>query len=158
MKSHTEAELRKQLVKHVKGRNAFLPIEKVIEKVPFKKIGIVPEGLPYSFYQQVYHIRIAQVDILDYCRDENYKAPNWPDDYWPENPAPADEAEWNDLVQNFFDEREEFCEIILDSTNDLFEPFEANPNHNLLREAELVIEHNAYHIGQLYVIARLLDV
>lgn len=157
MEAKKDQELRKRLVSHLKGGQAFSSISNVINKVPFNKTGIEPEGLPYSFYQQFYHIRISQLDILDYCRDENYEAPNWPDDYWPENRAPSDESEWKTLVQNYFDERDEFCDLIMNSAGDLFEPFEANPDHNLFREAQLVIEHTAYHTGQLYIIYRLLN-
>ena len=157
MASKEDQKLRQQLVSHLKGGQAFSSIDSLLKKTPFEKLGIVPEGLPYSFYQQFYHIRVAQLDILDYCRDENYKAPNWPNDYWPDNPAPADESGWKALVQNYFDERDEFCEMIMEPSNDLFEPFEANPDHNLLREAELVIEHTSYHTGQLYVIYRIIS-
>lgn len=157
MDKQNDQKLREQLVSHLKGGQAFSSIDSLIDKISFEKIGIVPDGLPYSFYQQFYHIRIAQLDILDYCRDENYRAPNWPDDYWPDESAPSGKSEWNTLVQNYFDERDEFCEMIMDSSNDLFEPFEANPDHNMLREAGLVIEHTAYHTGQLYVIYRLLN-
>lgn len=152
-----DQKLREQLVKHLKGRNAFAPVEKVVEDVPFEKVGIVPDGLPYSFYQQVYHLWYAQKDIIDYCREDDYEAGNWPDDYWPENKAPKDEKEWKNLVQKFFDERDQFCEYLMDPSNDLFEPFSQNENHNLLREAELIIEHNAYHIGQLFIMKRLLS-
>lgn len=153
----SDQKLREQLVNHLKGGNAFSPIEKVVKDVPFEKIGIVPDGLPYSFYQQVYHLWYAQKDIIDYCRNDDYEAGNWPDDYWPENKAPKDEKEWENLIEKLFDERDEFCKYLKDSSNDLFEPFSQNENHNLLREAELIIEHNAYHIGQLYVMKRLLD-
>lgn len=158
MDKQNDQKLRKQLVSHLKGGQAFSSIDSLIDKISFEKIGVVPDGLPYSFYQQFYHIRIAQLDILDYCRDDNYRAPNWPDDYWPDESAPSGNSEWNTLIQNYFDERDVFCEMIMDSSNDLFEPFEANPDHNLLREAELVIEHTAYHTGQLYIIYRLLKV
>lgn len=157
MNSNNDIKLRKQLVNHLKGGNAFATIEKIVEEIPFDKVGIVPENLPYSFYQQFYHIRIAQLDIFDYCRDEDYKAPNWPDDYWPQNAEPKDESEWNELVQNYFEERNQFCDYIMDSSNDLFAPFESNKNHNLFREAQLVIEHTSYHTGQLYIIKRFLS-
>lgn len=156
-KSDTDQKLRKQLVNHLKGGDAFATIEKVLKKVPLEKVAVVPVGLPYSFYQQFYHIRIAQLDILEYCRDKNYKAPDWPDDYWPESPAAVDEAEWDKLVRSYFDERNELCDLILDTSNDLFQPLTANRNHNLFREVQLVIEHTSYHTGQLYIIQRLLS-
>jgi hypothetical protein len=78
--------IKQQLVTHLKGGKAFSPFDTVLDKMPVDKIGIVPDGLPYSFYQQFAHIQIAQSDILEYCRDDNYEAPNWPDDYWPDSP------------------------------------------------------------------------
>lgn len=157
MQSNRDLELRKRLVRHLKGGQAFATIDNILEQIPFEKTGIKPDGLPYSFYQQMYHIRVAQLDILDYCRNENYKTPDWPDDYWPDDSAPADKSDWDTLVQNYFDERDEFCDMIMDTGNALFEPFESNPDHNMLRQAELVIEHTAYHTGQLYVLYRLLN-
>lgn len=156
--SDKDVSLRNQLVTHLKGGQAFSPNDKIVEEMPFERVGIVPDGLPYSFYQQFYHIWYAQHDIIEYCQNDDYEAPDWPNDYWPENESPVDENEWNNLVQKYFDEREEFCEYLIDSSNDLFNPFPSNNNHNLLREAELIIEHNAYHTSQLYIIVRLLGV
>ena len=151
----TQAQIKQRLVKHLKGGQAFSTIDKVLDNMPFDKIGKVPDGLPYSFYQLFYHIRVAQLDILEYSRDDNYKAPDWPDDYWPENSAPADENKWQALIDSYYEERGEFCELLLDQSSDLLKPFESNKDHNLLRQAELIIEHTAYHTGQLYVIYRL---
>lgn len=153
---HIDRELRRRLVEHIEGGHAYSSIDKVINHMPFEKTGIVPDGLPYSFYQQLYHIRISQLDILDYCRNENYQSPDWPKEYWPEKPAPADIKEWNQLIQKYLDEREELCDYISDPANDLFDPFPANPDHNLFREAQLIIEHTSYHTGQLYILYRLL--
>lgn len=156
MDAESSKAIRQRLVKHLKGGQAFSPINQVIEKVPFDKLGIVPDGLPYSFYQLFYHIQISQADILEYCRDENYQTPNWPDDYWPKQTKPASKEKWQDLVSTYLEEREQFCNLILDENNSLLEPFASNPEHNLLRQSQLIIEHTSYHAGQLFVIYRLL--
>lgn len=156
MDKSEKVNFRKQLVKHIKGGEAFSTIDELLGIMPFEQLGVVPDGLPYSFYQLFYHIRIAQKDILDYCLDENYSAPDWPDDYWPDKKAPEDSESWNRFTDSFFKEREQFCDLLLNPENNLTEPFEENQNHNLLRQAELIIEHTAYHTGQLYVIYRLL--
>lgn len=155
MKNYTD--IKQQLIKHLEGGQAFSPIDKVLKEMPFEKIGIVPDGLPYSFYQLFYHIRVAQLDILEYCRDEDYEAPNWPDDYWPDDPAPANEGEWQSLIDAYFRERKEFSEMISQPDTDILKPFQANEEHNLLRQAELIIEHTAYHTGQLYIVYRILN-
>jgi hypothetical protein len=152
-----QTEIKQQLIKHLNGGQAFSPIDKVLDQMPFEKIGIVPDGLPYSFYQLFAHIRIAQLDILEYCTLDDYSAGNWPDDYWPDDQAPESREAWNELTDYYFSERKEFCDLILDPGSDLMKPFEANKEHNLLRQAELIIEHTAYHTGQLYIVYRLLN-
>jgi hypothetical protein len=154
---NNQADIKQQLVRHLEGGQAFSTIETVLRKMPFEKTGVVPEGLPYSFYQLFAHIRIAQLDILEYCTLENYAAGNWPDDYWPDDTAPESRESWTELTEAYFSERKKFCELILNPETDLMKPFEANKQHNLFRQAGLIIEHTAYHTGQLYIIHRLLN-
>lgn len=154
---NSQKNIKNQLLKHLEGGQAFSSIDKVLEEMPFDKIGFVPDGLPYSFYQLFAHIRIAQLDILQYCRDDDYEALNWPNDYWPDETAPASEEEWQNLMGDFFEERQEFCDLLADPETDLMKPFEVNKDHNLLRQAELIIEHTAYHTGQLYILYRLIS-
>jgi uncharacterized damage-inducible protein DinB len=149
---------RHQLVKHIKGGEAFLTLKEILIKIPFEKAGEVPEGLPYSIWQQLFHLRYAQLDILDFSRNPNYKTSRWPDDYWPEHQAPFDLAEWENTIQDFFKERNDFIKLILDPANDLYQPFPYGSGQNLFREALLIIEHNAYHTGQILTIMRLLNI
>lgn len=147
---------RKQLIKHLEGGEAFMPISEVVEKISFKNLGERPYGLPYSFYEVFYHIRYTQKDILDYIFSDNYKAPNWPEGYWDKAKAPKNQHEWETLKKEFFSERKQLADYILNEENDLKKPVKNSENHSLLRELMLVIEHNAYHLGQLFVILRLL--
>lgn len=148
--------MRRQLVKHIEGGEAFMAVKDLLEKVPFSQLGIIPEGLPYSFYQQFYHIRFAQYDILEFSRNPKYQAPKWPDDYWTEYPAPEKLSNWEEIRKLFFRERKEFIDLILGG--DIYQPFSHGNGQTLFREALLIIEHNAYHIGQLLVISRLLRI
>lgn len=152
-----QSDIKHQLVKHLKGGHAFSPIETVLEKIRFEDLGIRPDGLPYSFYQQFAHIRIAQLDILEYCTKDDYEAPDWPDDYWPEEPEPESPKAWEKLKRDYFTERDAFCDLIHRPDTDLMKPLESNSDHNLLRQAGLIIEHTAYHTGQLYIIYRLIN-
>ncbi|WP_372918428.1 DinB family protein [Salegentibacter sp.] len=149
-------EYRKQLVKHLRGGEAFMPIDDIIEKIPFEKLGDRPSDLPYSFYEIFYHIKYAQKDILDFCVSGTYKTPNWPDDYWPDSPTPENEASWKKLKENYFQDRELFASFILNEENELLEPVKNGEDQSLLREVMLVVEHGAYHTGQLLIISRLL--
>lgn len=148
--------MRQQLVNHLEGGEAFLTIEKMLEKINFDQLRIVPKGLSYSFYQLFYHIRLAQFDILEFSRNPLYKSPQWPEGYWPEKKGPDNEKEWQELVDTYFKERTLICELVLNPENDLIRPFPHGSGQNLLRETLLVLEHTAYHTGQLLVILRLL--
>lgn len=148
--------LKAQLLKHLKGGEAFMPIDELFEKINYKSLGDRPVGLPYSFYEIFYHIRYAQKDILDFCISENYLLPNWPADYWPSDKAPESKQEWKKLKADFFEERLLLSEFIEDESTDLLAIAKHGEKQSVLRELMLVIEHNAYHTGQLVTILRLL--
>nr|WKN39764.1 DinB family protein [Tunicatimonas sp. TK19036] len=156
MEQAADKQLRQQLVKHLEGGEAFTPVDEIIRNIPFEKLGVVSEDLPYSFWQQFYHLRFAQYDILDFCRNPDYTSHNWPDDYWPDEPAPKNQQTWDDTVKAYFTERDEMAALISDQNNDLLAPLPHGSGQTLLREALLVIEHTAYHTGQLLIILRLL--
>lgn len=147
-------QIREQLVKHLNGGEAFMPVDKMLKEIPFDKLGKRPEKLPYSFYELFYHLWFAQKDIVEYCKAEEYTASAWPADYWPQTKAPDTEAEWMELQQAFFNTRKEMADFLLDPSNDLLKPARPGTGHTLLREVMLVIEHNAYHTGQLLVVLR----
>ncbi|MCM8568148.1 DinB family protein [Gramella jeungdoensis] len=153
-----EKTKREQLAKHLDGGMAFASIDSFLDNIPFEKIGIRPPGLPYSFYEIFFHIAFAQKDILEYTISGEYETAKWPDDYWPNALEPESEAEWEDLKAEYFEDRRILREFILDLKNDLNTPVRNSEEHTLLREILLVIEHSAYHTGQLLLIQRLLGV
>lgn len=154
----TDTQQRNQLVKHLDGGLAFASIDSFLDAIPFDKVGVRPSGLPYSFYEVFFHIAFAQKDILEYTISGNYQTHNWPEDYWPGSQAPKSEANWEDLKSEYFEDRRLFREYILDLNNDLNKPVRNSEEHSLLRELFLVVEHTAYHTGQLLIIQRLLGV
>ncbi|HAJ81042.1 MAG: hypothetical protein CMP12_22140 [Zunongwangia sp.] len=147
---------RAQLVKHLMGGEAFMPIDKVLKEVSFDKIGERLHGLPYSFYEVFYHITYTQKDILDYITLDDYKTSKWPEGYWDKKRSPKTKEEWEELKSNFFKERQDLAAYILNENNDLNKPVKNSEDHTLLRELLLVVEHNAYHTGQLILLLRLL--
>jgi uncharacterized damage-inducible protein DinB len=150
------SELKKQLVKHLKGGHAFMPVDEMLKKIPFFKTGIRPDGLPYSFYEIFYHMHYTQKDILNYCVQKDYKEGKWPDDYWPKRQAPEDEKAWKALQNAFFEDRSSLEKLLTSEETVLTDPVPSNPDHSLMREVMLVIEHTAYHSGQLLILLRLL--
>ena len=147
---------RAQLVKNLMGGEAFMPIDKVLKEVSFDKIGERLHGLPYSFYEVFYHITYTQKDILDYITLDDYKTSKWPEGYWDKKRSPKTKEEWEELKSNFFKERQDLAAYILNENNDLNKPVKNSEDHTLLRELLLVVEHNAYHTGQLILLLRLL--
>ena len=150
-----ESAIKNQLIKQLHGGEAFLPLDKVLDKFTFENVGSCKHGLPYSPYEMFYHIVFAQKDILDFCAAETYQTHKWPDDYWPKKVAPDTKAEWEDLKKAYFTDREALIELM--QSNNLTGIVKHGQNQTLLREILLVIEHNAYHTGQLVVMARLMD-
>lgn len=150
--------IKEQLVRHLKGGEAFTPIEEIIKKISFDKLGERPSNLPYSFYELFYHIWFAQKDILDYCKAKEFSPHDWPKDYWPQKQVPDTLVEWQELQQAFFNSREELILFLEEKDNALLNPVREKKEHTVLREILLVLEHNAYHTGQLFIVARLLAV
>ncbi|MCF4101247.1 DinB family protein [Gillisia sp. M10.2A] len=151
-----DIEIKKQLARHIAGGEAFLTVDEMLKEIPFSQLGIRPKELPYSFYELFYHMQFAQKDILEYCIATKYQPHKWPQDYWPLKSAPASTKEWEDLVLSFKSERERFQKLVLDPETMLTKKLKKDTDHTLMREILLVIEHNAYHTGQLLIVLRSL--
>jgi len=148
---------RYQLIKLINGGNAHATLKDALHGLPAKLRGAVPDGLPYSIWMLVDHIRIAQWDILKFSTNPEHQSPKWPDQYWPKHPEPKDEDEWNDAVDQIESDTAKFIELLEDPETNLFEPLPNERNINLLREALLIADHTSYHTGQIILIRRLLN-
>jgi uncharacterized damage-inducible protein DinB len=158
MKDEQETALRKRLVKHTKGGEAFRPIDDIIDQVTWKQAAQVPDRLPYSVYQQFAHLRLAQHDIIQFCLDPDYESPAWPDGYWPDQPGAENAQAWKSLQESYFSERATWCDYLLSAEDSLMDPIPHGDGQTLLREALLIIEHTAYHTGEIVAIMRQLDI
>lgn len=145
------------LVKHILGGHAYIKTEEILTRIAYEKTGQKIPGLPYTFWQLFEHLRIAQKDILDFSSTSDYRELKWPDDYWPDNPAPDSPEQWNLSKEQFFTDRNKFTALLASNSDQLLTPFSYGSGQSLLREALLILEHNAYHSGQLVILARLLD-
>ena len=140
----------------LKGGHAHVTFEHAVDKLPAKLRGVVPEGLPYSIWQLVEHIRITQWDILEFSRDPSHKSPAWPDEYWPKETAPADEASWKHALSDIASNTKAFIHLLESPDADLYTPFSHGDGQNLLREAILIVDHTSYHTGEIILLRRLL--
>ena len=150
----SDAELRNQLVRMMTVRQAHMDFEDAIAGFPPEHMNTRPPNCDYTFWHLLEHIRICQLDILEYIIDPNYVWPNFPDDFWPDKSAETDVAGWEATAAAFYADRKALVEIINDPKTDLFAPLpnSGEHQHNILREINIIAAHNAYHTGELGIL------
>jgi hypothetical protein len=148
--------LRTELDKLLGGGTAHAGFDDAIAEFPAKLRGVRPAGAVHSAWEIIEHLRLAQWDMLEFSRNPKHVSPEWPGGYWPKNPEPENTAAWNDSVKAFQNDLEAMRELVAHSGSDLFAPFPHGSGQNLLREALQLADHNAYHIGELVLLRRLL--
>lgn len=151
-----EKLLRRQVVDLLTSKNAHADFNAAVEDLPELLRGKRPEGADHSPWELVEHLRIAQWDILEFSMDAAHQSPRWPEGYWPKSPAPASPAEWEKSVREFRRDLKRFAELVADESTDLFAKIPHGDGQTVLREALLAADHNAYHIGQLVLVRKLL--
>ena len=156
--THAPDPLRAHLLELLHGGHAHLSFDDAVRDLPADLRGKAPRGSPYTAWQLVEHLRLAQDDILRFSRntDGSYEELEWPDDYWPKAKAPRDDAEWEASLAAFRADRKAMEALVADPAQDLFAPFPWGDGQTLLREAMLVADHTAYHLGQLVLLRRLI--
>jgi hypothetical protein len=160
MKMATKDPNSKQLREHViyllNGGGAHARFEEVVKDMPEKFRGVKPEGLPHSAWMLLDHLRLAQWDILEFSRNSKHTSPDWPKGYWPKTEAPPSAAAWNKSVQQFRKGLKSMQDLVANPKTDLYARIPWGDGQTILREALLVADHNAYHLGQLVDVRRLL--
>jgi DinB superfamily len=151
-----DAALRAQLKKLLDWEDAHVSLDSAIAKVPAKLRGVKPEGLPYSIWQLVEHLRLVQFDILDFCVNANYEERAFPDDYWPDTAEPPSPKAWDKSLAELRRDREALAALADDPKIDLFAAIPHGSGQTYLRELVLVADHTAYHVGEIVAIRRLL--
>jgi DinB superfamily len=149
--------LRQQLAKYLETSEAHASWRDAFAEMPPELRGAKVPGSPHTAWQMLEHLRIAQWDIVGFSRDPKHVSPDFPAGYWPAVAAPPDEAAWDASVRAYHNDAEEMRELILDPKTDLFAKIPNSSGKTILREALLLIDHNAYHLGQLVLLRRLLD-
>jgi uncharacterized damage-inducible protein DinB len=150
--------VRAQLVKLLDFEEAHVGFDKAVKGIPARMRGQLPQGTEHSLWQLVEHLRIAQADILEFCRTSKYKAKKWPDDYWPKTLGPRGAADWNKAIAGYRRDRTALQRL---AANPQIDPVAAIPHgdgQTYLREILLVADHNAYHIGQIVALRRRLGI
>ena len=149
--------LREHLLYLLRGGGAHIKFEEVVKDFPVELINGKTAGVPYTPWQLLEHMRIAQWDILEFTRSASHVSPKWPEGYWPDKSIEAGEDDWHKSVESFREDLRAFEELVEDPSTDLYAPVAHGEGQTVLREALLVADHNAYHLGALVVLRRALE-
>jgi len=148
--------LREHVVYLLDGGGAHVKFDEVVTGIPPKLLGQKPASLPHSLWMLLEHLRIAQWDILEFSRNAKHVSPKWPEGYWPKTEAPSTAAVWNAGVKKFRLDLKAMQDLVKDPKTDLLARIPWGDGQTILREALLVADHNAYHLGQMLDARRLL--
>jgi hypothetical protein len=153
-------ELIEQLLALLRGGQAHATFEEAVKDFPTEYRGIAPQGLPYSAWQLLEHMRMTQRDILDFSAPPTggYQPIEWPAGYWPKSAEPPSAHAWDVSVAEVRKDRETFEKLVSRPDADLYKPFRWGEGQNLLREVLLIADHTAYHVGELVLLRRLLGI
>ncbi|HEX6911898.1 MAG TPA: DinB family protein [Longimicrobium sp.] len=154
----SDLALRAQLAAALDWQAAHATFAAAVEGIPPEMRGRQAQGLPYSPWQLVEHLRITQRDILDFCRDPKYQEIRWPDDYWPSSIEPPSPTAWDDAITAYHADLDALKALASDEGVDLFARIPHGTGQTYLRELLLVADHTAYHVGQLVLVRRLLGI
>lgn len=152
----TDRSLREHVLYLLRGGGAHLGFDEAVSELPENLRGARPAGVPHTPWRLLEHMRLAQRDILEFCRHAEHVSPEFPAGYWPSGDAPPDDKAWDHSVAAFRADLEAMQRMVGDSATDLFARIPWGEGQTILREALLVADHNAYHLGQLVVIRRAL--
>jgi|SRR5579864_4644597 len=155
---NNEKALREHVLYLLEGGGAHAKFDEVIAGIPPNLRGQRPTKLPHSLWMLLEHLRIAQWDILEFSRNPKYASLKWPEGYWPSTEAPPSAADWNATVRNFRQDLKAMQDLVKDPKTDLFARIPWGDGQTILREALLLADHNAYHLGQMLDARRLLGV
>jgi DinB superfamily len=151
-----EKAIRTQLQKLLTTSEAHVDWKEALEDMPQKMRGAKPQGAPHTPWELLEHARIAQRDILEFSRNPKHVSPDFPAGYWPNTAAPPDDSAWDKSVRAFEKDREAMGKLVGDSKTDLFGKIPHATGQTIFREALLLADHNAYHLGQFVLLRRML--
>ena len=158
MTDKNDRSLREHVLYLLGGGGAHLSFEDALAGLPADKRGEKPAGMDHSVWDLLEHIRLAQLDILEFSRDRKHKSPEWPEGYWPANNKPPTTAQWNASIKRVRADLKAMQSLVKNPKTDLFAKIPWGDGQTILREALLIADHNAYHLAQIVDVRRLLGV
>lgn len=145
--------MRQELVNMLMLRQAHMIFEDAIKDFPEDAYNTKPQNLTYSFWHLLEHIRLAQLDLLDYIINPEYVAPEFPAGYWQSEDSTCTAEQWQQTIEQFYADRQALVDIIMKPETDLQAQIpHAKEGHNIAREVIIAGQHNAYHIGEFGIL------
>ncbi len=148
--------MRQQLLALLKGGHAHMNLSQAVADFPPGHYNTNPPNVPYTPWHLLEHLRIAQWDILEFVRNPEHVSPDWPGGYWPAPDEQADQARWQQTLNEFEADLQALQEMVADPTTDLLAPLPHAPDYTIFREILLVADHNAYHIGEFGILRQVM--
>lgn len=148
-------QLKLQLLDRFTKNGAHADLFEALHGISWEQAGETDEHFPYNIWQLAEHIRIAQYDIIEFCRNPDYTSPHWPSGYWPRKASPQDSQEWKKTIDTIRTDHQAFADMLRQGGIDLLKRFDHGTGQSLFNEALLILDHNAYHVGQIILIRKL---
>jgi hypothetical protein len=148
--------LRDHLLALLNGGEAHITFDDAVKDIPADLRGKMPPQAEHSLWQLLEHMRIAQWDILEFAINPKHVSPEFPAGYWPAAAVPPDEHAWDKSVKAFRAGHKALTDLVANPATDLFARIPHGDGQTILRQALLVADHNAYHLGQFMTVRRLL--
>jgi hypothetical protein len=148
--------LRQHLLDLLRGGNAHMPFKAAVADFPSDAFNTLAPQADYTPWRLLDHMRRAQWDIIEFVRNPKYVSPEWPKGYWPDQGQRADQALWDETIRKFLDDLKDFEDIVEDPKNDLLADILHAPGYTILREALLIADHNAFHMGEFAALRQVM--
>lgn len=152
---NTDENLRAHLLELLAGKSAHLDTATVLREFPVERINARIENAPHTAWELLEHFKIAQHDIVEFSRNADHVSPTFPDGYW--NKTAGSKEDWNDSCEQILNDLQAMRDLVSDQKIDLFAPIAGGDGQTVLREALLLADHNAYHLGQIAFLMRILE-
>jgi DinB superfamily len=153
-----QKEVRAHILELLDGKSAHIDLKAGLKDFPLGKINKKLKHSPHSAWDLLEHLRIAQWDILEFSRNAEHESPAWPDGYWPKKKDPkGDEKAWKKSVRQIHKDLKAMRDLVADEKTDLYAKLPHGSGQTILREALLIADHNAYHLGQIMTLKKAFE-
>jgi hypothetical protein len=148
--------LRQHVLNLLTDGGAHLKFDDAVKNMPASLQGTRPKGAEHSAWELLEHLRIAQWDIVEFTRNPKHKSPDFPKGYWPNSQSPPSDKAWEKSAAAFRADLKAMADLVANESTDLFAKIPHGEGQTVLREALLMADHNAYHLGELVLLRRML--